>query len=92
MGAVSLCNDRMWRGTLSFGKVGLTARAVAGGPCRQILDVYLPGNDVDWGLDLGYSKFKLARPNGVNRGWRGIEGTTELIGPHADLMLDCWMA
>lgn len=121
VGALALCNDRMWRGTLSFGNEGLTARAVAGvdlalwdlwgkvldqpvyrlagGPCRQSMEVYLTGNDVDWGLELGFSKFKLARPYGVYDGWQGIEGTTELIartrqqiGPHADLMLDCWMA
>ena len=30
VGAIDLCNDRMWRGTLSFGNEGLTARAVAG--------------------------------------------------------------
>ena len=30
VGAIDRCNDRMWRGTLSFGNEGLTARAVAG--------------------------------------------------------------
>ena len=30
VGAIDLCNDLMWRGTLSFGNEGLTARAVAG--------------------------------------------------------------
>ena len=30
VGAIDLSNDRMWRGTLSFGNEALTARAVAG--------------------------------------------------------------
>lgn len=121
VGAIDLCNDRLWRGTLSYGNEGLTARAVAaldlamwdlwgkalnqpvyrlaGGPARQGMEVYLTGNDVDWGLELGFRKFKLARPYGVFDGQAGIEGTVELIaktreqvGPGADLMLDCWMA
>jgi len=121
VGAVDLCNDRMWTGTLSFGNEGLTARAIAGvdlalwdlwgkaagqpvyrlagGPARRSVDAYLTGNDLDWGLELGFGRFKLARPHGVTDGQAGIEGTVELIagarqqvGPDADLMLDCWMA
>ena len=121
VGAIDRCNDLMWRGTLSFGNEGLTARAVAGvdlalwdlwgkvvdqpvyklagGAQREEIDVYLTGNDVDWGLELGFSRFKLARPYSVVHGRAGVEGTAELvektraaIGPEADLMLDCWMA
>ncbi len=121
VGAIDLCNDLMWRGTLSFGNEGLTARAVAGvdlalwdlwgktldqpvyrlagGPARRSMDVYVTGNDVDWSIELGFKKFKLARPYGVYDGQAGIDGTVELIaktreqiGPEADLMLDCWMA
>jgi L-rhamnonate dehydratase len=121
VGAIDLCNDRLWRGTISFGNEGLTARAVAavdlamwdlwgkalnqpvyrlaGGPARTWVPVYLTGNDVDWGLELGFRKFKLARPYGVFDGQAGIEGTVDLIartreqvGREADLMLDCWMA
>ena len=72
---------------------------LAGGPARQTMDVYLTGNDVDWGHHLGFRKFKLARPYGVYDGQAGIEGTVEyvakkreIVGPKADLMLDCWMA
>jgi len=121
VGAIDVCNDRLWRGTISYGNEGLTARAVAGvdlalwdlwgkvmgqpvyrlagGPARRSTDVYLTGNDVDWGLELGFRKFKLARPYGTQHGQAGIDGTVELIGrtreqigPDADLMLDCWMA
>ena len=121
VGAIDACNDRMWRGTISFGNEGLTARAVAGvdlalwdlwgktlgqpvyrlagGPQRQSVEAYMTGNDVDWGMELGFRKFKLARPYGVFDGQAGIDGTVELIaktremiGPEADLMLDCWMA
>ncbi|MBI2506065.1 MAG: hypothetical protein HYW07_22855 [Candidatus Latescibacteria bacterium] len=74
VGALALCNDRMWRGTLSFGNEGLTARAVAGvdlalwdlwgkvldqpvyrlagGPCRQSMEVCLTGNDVDFTVQM----------------------------------------
>jgi len=121
VGAIDRCNDRMWRGTLSFGNEGLTARAIAGmdlalwdlwgkvldqpvyrlagGPARTEMDVYITGNDIDWGMELGFKKFKLARPYAVFDGQAGIDGTVELIaktreqiGPNADLMLDCWMA
>lgn len=121
VGAIDRCNDLMWRGTLSFGNEGLTARAVAGvdlalwdlwgkvvdqpvyalagGAQREEIDVYVTGNDIDWALELGFSRFKLARPYGVSDGRAGIEGTVELmgktrelIGNDADLMLDCWMA
>ncbi|HIC72036.1 MAG TPA: hypothetical protein EYO88_08075 [Alphaproteobacteria bacterium] len=119
--SIDQCNDRMWRGTLSFGNEGLTARAIAaidlalwdlwgkvvnqpvyrlaGGPARRIVSCYVTGNDIDWGLELGFTRFKLARPYGVESGQAGIDGTVELIaktrgqiGPDADLMLDCWMA
>ena len=119
VGAIDLCNDRMWRGTLSFGNEGLTARAVAGvdlalwdlwgkmldqpvyrlagGPQRTEMEVYVTGNDIDWHCQLGFQKFKLARPFGPTDGQAGIDGTVELmakcrelIGPDADLMLDCW--
>ena len=121
VGAIDACNDRLWRGTLSYGNEGLTARAIAGvdlalwdlwgkavgqpvyrlagGPARSRMDVYLTGNDIDWGLELGFRKFKLARPFGVTHGQAGIDGTVDLIarareqiGGDADLMLDCWMA
>jgi L-rhamnonate dehydratase len=72
---------------------------LAGGPQRRSVPCYLTGNDVDWGLELGFRKFKLARPHSVYDGHAGIEGTVEVvakaretIGPDADLMLDCWMA
>ncbi|MFT5091008.1 MAG: L-rhamnonate dehydratase, partial [Planctomycetota bacterium] len=121
VGAIDRCNDLMWRGTLSFGNEGLTARAIAGmdlalwdlwgkvvdqpvyklagGAQREEMEVYTTGNDVDWAMELGFSRFKLARPYGVTHGQAGIDGTVELmdktrtlIGPEADLMLDCWMA
>lgn len=121
VGAIDLCNDLMWRGTLGFGNEGLTARAVAavdlalwdlwghaldqpvyslaGGPARTEVEAYATGNDVDWNLELGFNKFKLARPFGPYDGQAGIDGTVELmaqtrnlIGPDADLKLDCWMA
>lgn len=83
-----------------WGKVaGQPVYRLAGGPHRRSVPVYLTGNDVDWGLELGFSRFKLARPHSVYDGQAGIDGTVALIaktresiGADADLMLDCWMA
>ena len=70
-----------------------------GGPVRDRLFVYATGNDVDWYKELGFEGFKLACPYGPADGLRGLEGNEalvararELIGPSAELMLDCYMA
>ena len=72
---------------------------LAGGPHHRTLPAYVTGNDVDWGKELGFRRFKLARPYGVYDSQAGIDGTTEyvaktreIIGPEAELMLDCWMS
>lgn len=72
---------------------------LAGGPHRRSLPCYLTGNDVDWGMHLGFTRFKLARPYSAYHGQAGLEGTVELIaktretiGTDAELMLDCWMS
>ncbi|MEE2659579.1 MAG: mandelate racemase/muconate lactonizing enzyme family protein [Candidatus Latescibacterota bacterium] len=72
---------------------------LAGGPHRRSLPAYITGNDVDWGIELGFKRFKLARPFGVYDSQTGLDGTAEYvaktretIGPDSELMLDCWMA
>ena len=120
VGAIELCNDLMWHGTLSYGNEGLTARAIAGidlalwdlwgkvleqpvyrlagGPVRRSMDVYITGQDVEWSQSLGFNKFKIVRPHSKYDGQAGIDGTVELvdkmralIGPQAELIMDCWM-
>jgi L-rhamnonate dehydratase len=79
--------------------VGEPVYRLAGGPQKRTLPCYVTGNDVDWGKELGFNKFKLARPASVYHGQAGIDNTAEMIakaretvGDDADLMLDCWMA
>ncbi len=70
-----------------------------GGPARDRMTCYATGNDTDWPMELGFKATKLACPYGPADGLAGLEGNEELvasardlIGPHVELMLDCWMA
>ena len=70
-----------------------------GVPARDKIDCYATGNDTDWQMELGFKATKLACPYGPADGLAGVDGNEELvartraaIGPHVDLMLDCWMA
>ena len=70
-----------------------------GGPSREAIDCYSTGNDTDWHMELGFGATKLACPYGPADRLAGLERnealvarTRELIGPHVELMLDCWMA
>lgn len=82
------------------GKVlGLPVYKLAGGPTRDSLPCYATGNDTDWHMELGFTATKLACPYGPADGLAALERneqlvaeTRDLIGPHVDLMLDCWMA
>lgn len=73
--------------------------ALLGGPARESLFCYATGNDVDWYRELGFEAFKLANPASPVDGPAGLDrleslvaSTRELIGPQAELMLDCWMS
>jgi len=82
------------------GKVlGLPVYQLAGGATQDSLPCYATGNDTDWHMELGFTATKLACPYGPADGLAALEKnealvaeTRELIGPHVDLMLDCWMA
>lgn len=73
--------------------------SLLGGKQRDSIQCYATGNDVDWYLECGFEKFKLACPYGPADGMAGMAGNEELVsnarnlvGPNRDLMLDCWMA
>lgn len=73
--------------------------AIAGGPVRDRQFCYATGNDTDWHMELGFTATKLACPYGSDDGLPGLEGIEEMIsrtrdqvGPHFELMLDCWMS
>jgi len=70
-----------------------------GGKVRDPLPAYSTGNDVERYRSLGFRGFKLAMPYGPADGWDGMKGnielverTRELVGPDAEIMLDCYMA
>ena len=73
--------------------------SLLGGPQKDSIFCYATGNDVDWYLELGFDAFKLACPYGPADGLDGLRRNEEFvarareqIGPHRELMLDCWMA
>jgi L-rhamnonate dehydratase len=70
-----------------------------GGKVRDPLPAYSTGNDVARYKELGFTRFKLAMPQGPADGWEGMKGNIELVeqtretvGLDADIMLDCYMA
>ena len=78
--------------------LGQPVYSLIGGPVADNLPCYATGNDVDWYLECGFTRFKLACPygpvdgtNGLDRNERLVAETRALIGDECDLMLDCWM-
>ena len=72
---------------------------LAGGAARDKQFCYATGNDTDWHMELGFKATKLACPYGTADGLEALDKNEafvgkarELIGPHVELMLDCWMA
>lgn len=70
-----------------------------GGKFKDSLPAYSTGNDVARYQSLGFSRFKLAMPYGPADGWEGMKGnialveeTRAMVGPDAEIMLDCYMA
>ena len=95
--AISAIDLALW--DLKGKVLGLPVFELAGGPVRDRQFCYATGNDTDWHMELGFRATKLACPYGVADGLAAIEGNEEfvarnreLIGPHVELMLDCWMA
>lgn len=73
--------------------------SLLGGPARERIFCYATGNDTDWYMELGFKATKLACPYGPADGLEALEKNEalvakarELVGPHVELMLDCWMA
>jgi L-rhamnonate dehydratase len=95
--AVSAVDLALWdaKGKL----LGQPVHKLLGGPQKEKIFCYATGNDVDWYQELGFRAFKLACPYGPADGLDGIQKNAEfvgkareIIGPDAELMLDCWMA
>jgi L-rhamnonate dehydratase len=95
--AISAVDLALW--DLKGKLLKLPVYELAGGPVRESQTCYATGNDSDWHMELGFKATKLACPYGTADGLAAIDKneelvarTRELIGPHVELMLDCWMA
>ena len=70
-----------------------------GGPCRDAVPLYATTDDLDWGLELGFTGFKLSNPahydcgiTGLNQLEDHVARARETVGPDAELMLNSIMA
>ena len=70
-----------------------------GGPCRESIDLYATGDDLDWATELGFGAFKVTNPvhyregtEGLNRLERKIAEARQHIGADAELMLNAVMS
>jgi len=66
---------------------------------RERVPCYCTGNNIEQAVEFGFKKIKLAVPHGPADGEQGVEKnellverTRRLLGPHGEIMLDCWMA
>ncbi len=66
-----------------------------GGPSRPNLDLYATGDDLDWGMELGFKAFKVTNPVHYRDGTAGIRRLEEriaeardIVGADTDLMLN----
>ena len=95
--AISAVDIALWD---LLGKArGVPVYELLGGKLQEQLPVYATGNEVAWYQQFGFTSFKLAMPHGPIDGKAGIdrnialvERTRELVGPGAEIMLDCYMA
>ncbi len=95
--AISAVDLALW--DLKGRVLNMPVYELAGGPARDRQFCYATGNDTDWHMELGFKATKLACPHGTAEGLDAIDKNEafvakarELIGPHVELMLDCWMA
>lgn len=70
-----------------------------GGPCRDAIELYATGDDLDWAMELGFTRFKLTNPihyregqEGLNRLEKKVGDAREMVGLDAELMLNAVMS
>lgn len=78
--------------------LGVPVYSLLGGPSRRELDCYVTTSDLDWAMELGFSRFKLGNfiqmtdgIAGINRLEDEVAAARDKIGPDADLMLNSVM-
>jgi L-rhamnonate dehydratase len=95
--AISAVDNALWD---IVGKALQTpVHKLLGGGSRESVPCYCTGNDIEHAVAFGFKKLKLAIPHGPADGETGLETNEQLVkraretvGPHGDIMLDCWMA
>jgi L-rhamnonate dehydratase len=79
--------------------LGVPVYVLLGGPCRDELDCYATTRNLEWAMELGFTRFKI--PNfiqttdgieGINRLEEYIAAARETVGPDAELALNTVMA
>jgi L-rhamnonate dehydratase len=77
----------------------LPVYSLLGGPCRDALPLYVTSDDLDWAMELGFTRFKLSNPAHYDSGITGLNQledhvarARETVGPDAELMLNPIMA
>jgi L-rhamnonate dehydratase len=67
--------------------------SLLGGPCRTEIIPYCTSDDLDWTMELGFTKFKISNPvhydegiDGINRIEEKVAKARETVGDKADLM------
>jgi L-rhamnonate dehydratase len=95
--AISAIDLALW--DLKGKLLGQPVWSLIGGPARDHVECYATGNDTDWHMELGFRATKLACPHGPADGLAGLDAnaalvarTRALVGPHVEVMLDCWMS
>ena len=79
--------------------LGQPVYRLLGGPCRERLELYATGDDLDWAMELGFKSFKVTNPvhysagiEGLNRLEDKLGKARDQIGPDAELMLNAVMS
>src|SRR5690606_28739394 len=95
--AISTVDIALW--DIVGKSLGQPLYRLLGGAVHDGLPTYSTGNDIETYKALGFRGFKLAMPHGPADGSDGIrknieliEWAREIVGPNADIMLDCYMA
>jgi L-rhamnonate dehydratase len=77
-------------------QAGRPVHSLLGGPVKERVPAYYTGHDVEGALRIGFRAFKWPIREGVAEGRDGMKRTIEtlrrvrgLIGPDAELMLEC---